>query len=74
MSPSRSYDGPALSVTYQHISELPVPEDEADCVIVALEDDVVQTNSSAANWEFNTHTAGIIAVEDLRNIGPTLAE
>ena len=48
--------------------------DEADRIIVALEDDIVQTHPSAAIWEFDTDTVGVTAAKDLRNIGPTLAE
>jgi len=37
VSPSRSYSGPAFDTTYQHISERPVLEDEADEVVYATD-------------------------------------
>jgi hypothetical protein len=48
--------------------------DEADTVIVGLEDNVDPTHPSIEIWTFDTDVYGVITAEDNRDIGPELTE
>ena len=48
--------------------------DEADKVILALDDDVDPTHPTVEIWTFDTDAHGVTNVEDHRDIGPELGE